>query len=75
LLVLPTVVGQVASFDFGEKNILFERGNELWRIPVDTTLWNLPATELMKSAEDLSGLCLEGSRLRPLHECRKLPAR
>ncbi|PKN44325.1 MAG: hypothetical protein CVU59_11920, partial [Deltaproteobacteria bacterium HGW-Deltaproteobacteria-17] len=72
LLVLPTVVGQVASFDFGQKNILFERGNQLWRIPVDATLWRLPATELMKSAEALSGLCLEGSRLRPLHECHKL---
>ncbi len=69
LLVLPTVVGQVAAFDFTQKNLLFERGNEVWRIPLDRTLWDLPATDLVKTAEAQAGLCLDGAQTRPLHEC------
>ncbi len=69
LLVLPTIVGQVAAFDHEGKNILFERGHELWSLPLDAALWDLPADDLMRAAQAQSGLCLEGSHLKPLHEC------
>ena len=74
LLVLPTIVGQVASFDFDQQHILFERGNRVWRIPLDATLWSLPAATLMQSAERQAGLCIDGAQLKPLHKCPKKPA-
>ncbi|MBU1409977.1 protein kinase [Myxococcota bacterium] len=75
LLVLPTISGQVATFDFDQTHILFEFGIQVLRLPLDFSFADLSAADLMKLAKATSGLCLDGTRLRPAPECTKTPVR
>ncbi|PKN45819.1 MAG: hypothetical protein CVU59_07930 [Deltaproteobacteria bacterium HGW-Deltaproteobacteria-17] len=65
LLVLPTVSGQVATFDFDQTHVLFEFGIQVLRLPLDFSFAELSAGDLMKLAEGSSGLRLDGTQLKP----------
>ncbi len=75
LLVLPTITGQVATFDHAQQQILFEFGVQVLRLPLDFSFADLSAADLMKLAGRTSGLCLDGTQLKPVPDCMKTPVR
>ncbi|MBU1239212.1 hypothetical protein KKF84_17950, partial [Myxococcota bacterium] len=71
ILVIPTIMGQVAALSPDGKYLMIEVGYHALRLPLELSVLKLSAADLLKKAEASAGLCLEGTRLVPLPRCRR----
>ncbi|MBU1243721.1 protein kinase [Myxococcota bacterium] len=69
ILVIPTVTGQVAALSPDGRFLMIEDGFHALKLPLDLSILELSAEELLKKAEQSAGLCLDGTRLKPLPQC------